>query len=107
GIEIVNSSDNQISSNDLGLDAIGGRGTKRMTDGVLINGGSNNRIGGAGLGNSIGGNDFGIRIIGNAKNTKIDGNNIGVGRGQSGSAKEMGLSIGSALDSQSGRWLVS
>jgi parallel beta-helix repeat protein len=81
GIEIVNSSNNLISANYLGLDAKGSLPTKGMTDGILVNGGSSNIIGNVLSSNGrniIGGNDIGIHVTGGAKDTRIDGNYIGI-----------------------------
>lgn len=78
GIEIVGSSNNIIELNKLGVSASGGTVKSKMAAGVLINGGSGNRIGGTQSGNLIGGNEIGIRVTGGATSTVIDGNNIGV-----------------------------
>jgi parallel beta-helix repeat protein len=81
GIEIVDSSGNTIVSNYLGIDSSGVSTTKRMIDGVLLNGGVGNKIGGVQAGNTIGGNEIGIRITGEAVATIVEGNAIGVSIG--------------------------
>lgn len=78
GIEIVGSSNNNITNNYLGLDANRNAVQTRMAEGILINGGSGNKIGDSRIGNQIGGNDQGIRVTGGSIGTVIESNQIGL-----------------------------
>lgn len=78
GIATIDSADNTILSNRLGIDSAYVIPEIRMSEGILVNGGSNNRIGAVQQFNTIGGAESGIRITGGAVATIIEGNAIGV-----------------------------
>jgi hypothetical protein len=106
GIEIVQSSNNVIIKNNLGITPAEASISTRMANGVLVNGGSNNRIGGPlHEGNVIGHNEVGIRVVGNANVTSIAGNKVGVG-GASGStplSNDIGILVESGISTTIGK----
>ncbi len=81
----ITSDSNTVEGNYIGLDATGASDVGNTNDGIEINGGSSNTIGGttAGERNVISGNnDFGVRVTGaTATGNTIEGNYIGLDQG--------------------------
>ncbi len=78
---------NQVLGNFIGTDVSGGRGVGNTGDGLIINGGSFNLIGGTDLGsaNVISGNSGnGVHILGGAHNNSVMDNYIGTDGSPSG-----------------------
>ena len=77
GIEILNSSNNDILDNNIGVDANGDNGLGNGKEGILIQSSINNKI----QTNIISDNELnGIKLIDNSNNSDIIDNNIGVGK---------------------------
>jgi parallel beta-helix repeat protein len=97
GIEIIESSGNQLSANRLGVNFDAETPSIRMSAGILVNGGYDNRIDG----NDIGATIVGIHITGGASGTTMSFNDIGVIPGRTGQMfravpNEIGIVVGDA-----------
>ena len=73
----IETNTNAVQSTYLGTNATGMQTGKGNLDGVLIDGGSNNTIGGTSVGNLISGNSVGVLIQGSATGNVLQGNEIG------------------------------